>query len=61
MSRDKTVKAEQRICDAVLLLECVEEENLPEKYKERFITLYDDLCDLWENLHDELYPEEEEE
>ena len=56
MSRDKMVQAEQRICDAVLLLECLEENNLPEKYKERFVTIYDDLCDLWNELSEELFP-----
>ena len=57
MSRDKMIQAEQRICDAVLLLECVEEENLPEKYRGRFVKIYDDLCDLWGGLARDLYPE----
>jgi len=57
MSRDKVVQAEQRICDAVLLLECIEEKNLPEKYRERFVEIYDDLCGLWDELARDMYPE----
>lgn len=46
MNRDEMVQAEQRICDAVLLLENVEERNLPEKYRERFVEINDGLYGL---------------
>ncbi len=61
MNRDKMVQAEQRICDAVLLLENVRVEDMPDKYGAEFNGLYEGLCDLWEKLCDEIYPEEEEE
>lgn len=61
MSRDKMVQAEQRIRDAELLLQNIRVEDLPDKYGAEFNSLYEGLCDLQEDLYDELYPEEEEE
>lgn len=61
MSRDKMVQAEQRLCDAVLLMENIRVEDMPDRYRAEFNSLYEGLSDLWEKLCDEIYPEEEEE
>lgn len=52
-------KARHRICDAVLLLEAVEEEELPEKFQDEFVKIYNDLYDLLDEIDKELFPEEE--
>jgi hypothetical protein len=61
MNRDKVVQAEQRLRDTVLLMMNIRVEDLPDKYRAEFNNLYEGICDLWEELCDEIYPEEEEE
>lgn len=44
----------------MLILECLEEENLPEKYRDKFVDTYNKLCELLDELDDELFGDEDE-
>ena len=51
------IKARQRLCDAILILDCIEDDDLPEKFSDKLFENFDNLCDLLDEIDKELFPE----